>query len=281
MHFERMTPRIGARVTGLDLRKVTEADRDELRLYLEKYLVLFFAHQQLDLADYRRLGEAMGEIEISPTLSTMDGEWKVIQTLEATPDTPRGRFADHWHSDMPYVENPSYATIIWPEILPSLGGDTLWSNMYAAYEALPDSFRRMLDELEGVNIRAVKGESYHEATHPLVRVNPKTGQRGIYATSMFTKRIVGLSDIESSKLLDLLFAHLSSPDFQVRFRWSPGYLVMWDNRFTQHYAVNDYTERRRMLRMTLAGDRPIGVRDFENPTPDLAGAGAAVTEGRA
>jgi taurine dioxygenase len=263
MMVEEITPRIGAIVTGLDVRSLAKSDREHMRELLERHLVLVFPDQKINLGDLENFGEVMGEIEVSPTLKKMDGEWEVIQMLEASGDTARGRFADHWHSDMPYVECPSYATIIWPEILPRLGGDTLWSNMYAAYEALPDAIRRLVDDLEGVNIRAAPGQSVYEAIHPIVRVNPVDGRCGLYVTSMFTKRIVGLSDGEGQKLLDLLFTHLSSPDFQMRLRWKSQYLVIWDNRFTQHYAVNDYNERRLMLRMTLSGDRPLGPTQFD------------------
>ncbi len=263
MKFERLTPAIGARVTGIDLRQITRDHRDELRGHLEQHLVLFFAEQDLDVPAYKRFGEALGELEIPPTLPTLDDAFKVVHYLDITPGTfQRGAFADRWHSDVPFQECPPYGSILRPEILPPLGGDTLWASMYAAYEALPDSLRRLADDLMAVNAVDLTGKPRHEATHPVVRVNPATGRRGLYVNSIFTKNIVGLTPADSAKLLDLFYTHIGSPDFQVRFRWTSDIVAVWDNRFTQHYAVNDYAERRRMLRMTMSGDRPIGPREY-------------------
>lgn len=97
--------------------------------------------------------------------------------------------------------------------------------------------------------------------HPVVRVDPATGRRGLFVNRLFVKQIVGLDDTESRNLLELLFSHLASPEFQIRFRWTPDIVAVWDNRFAQHFAVRDYKERRRMHRIALAGERPLGPAD--------------------
>ena len=261
MRLERLTPHIGARVTGIDLATVGRGAREELRAVLEAHLVLFFADQSMDVQAYKRFGEAMGELEVTPLLPSLGGGMEVVHFVEAMPNQPRGTFADRWHTDVPFRERPPYGSILRPEILPPLGGDTLWASMYAAYEALPDSLRRLADELEAVHAVA-RPQGAEWFVHPVVRVNPVTGRRGLYVNRMYTQNIVGLGQAESSKLLDLFYSHLALPDFQVRFRWSMDVIAIWDNRFTQHYAVADYRDRRRMLRMTMTGDRPIGPRDW-------------------
>jgi taurine dioxygenase len=264
MRLERLTPHLGARVTGVDLAGVGRGAREELRALLETHLVLFFADQSLDPPAFRRLGEAMGELEVTPLLPSLGGDLAELHYVEAARDQPRGTFADRWHTDVPFRERPPYGAILKPEVLPSIGGDTIWASMYAAYEALPDSLRRLADELQAVHT-SPNPNAPEWCVHPVVRVNPATGRRGLYVSRMYATRIVGLTDAESRQLLELFFNHAAAPDFQVRWRWSPDIVAMWDNRFTQHYAVADYAERRRMLRLTLNGDRPIGIQDYRAP----------------
>ena len=264
MDVEQLTPYIGARVSGLDLADVRRIDREDMRTLLEKHLVLFFTNQTLNLPAFKRFGEAMADLEVTPFLPTLGGELEEIHSVEAAPGQIRGSFSDQWHSDVSCRECPPYGSILRPDVLPALGGDTLWASMYAAYEALPDTLRRLVDDLDAVHLAAhPEGKFRHESVHPIVRVNPVTGARGLYVNGAFTKSIVGMTATESAKLLELLYTHIASPDFQVRLRWTHDIVAVWDNRFTQHYAVVDYSGQRRMLRMTMAGDRPLGLRDFE------------------
>ncbi|NQZ99975.1 MAG: TauD/TfdA family dioxygenase [Myxococcales bacterium] len=159
-----------------------------------------------------------------------------------------------WHSDGSYYERPSHAALLQPAILASLGGDTLWASTNAA---LSDSLRRSLGDLRALHSAGTQGE----CVHPVVRVDPATGRRGLFVNRLFVKQIVGLDDTESRNLLELLFSHLASPEFQIRFRWTPDIVAVWDNRFAQHFAVRDYKERRRMHRIALAGERPLGPAD--------------------
>ncbi|QKR98386.1 taurine dioxygenase [Sphingomonas sp. CL5.1] len=258
MQVERITPHIGARISGRNLAEVTPADREELRALLEEHLVLFFTGQSLTAQQFLAFGEAIGELEITPLIPSLGGDLAPIHVLEASPKYGKGEFADMWHTDVPFRERPPYATILRPEYLPSLGGDTLWASMYAAYEGLSDSLRRFADGLEVLqSVTTAAGTLEH--VHPAVRVNPRTGRRGLYINSLFSKRIIGMSKLESDDVIRLFSTSATMPDYQVRHRWSPDVVAMWDNNFTQHYAVVDYREPRRMQRMTVVGEPVLGI----------------------
>jgi taurine dioxygenase len=160
--------------------------------------------------------------------------------------------------------------------LPALGGDTCWASMYAAYDALSEPMKAMLDGLVayhdilvplqkaiagghsvGTDLEAIRRD-WPAMTHPVVRTHPRTGRKLLYVNNNFTTRIAGLTAEESDVVLSFLLNHIQRPDFQVRFRWTPGSIAFWDNRCTQHYAVPDYTGSRRVMhRVTLTGDRPV------------------------
>ncbi|MCH2170529.1 TauD/TfdA family dioxygenase [Myxococcota bacterium] len=262
MELERISPHLGVRVTGIDLSQVTAADAEELNALVDKYLVVFFAEQTLEPRDFLRFGETLGELEPpeigAPQQPTLEGDLDRVNYLEVDERIPRGGFADIWHADGSYFERPSHGALLQPTILPTVGGDTLWTSTYAAYDALSDSVRRSLEDLSALH----SAGSLAEFVHPIVRVNPSTGRRGLFVNRLFAKLVVGLSEAESRNLLELLFNHLSSPDFQIRFRWTTDIVAVWDNRFAQHFAVRDYSERRRMLRLALAGEKPIGPNEF-------------------
>jgi taurine dioxygenase len=256
MKVERLTAHLGARVSGIDLTKLDDDRRPEIRALLEEHLVLFFVDQSLDPQRFKRFGEIVGSLEVTPLLPNLGGDLEAVHIVEAPPGVTRGAFADAWHTDVPFRERPPYATILRPEYLPSLGGDTIWASMYAAYEMMSEPLRRLADSLE-----VVQAASTLEFTHPAVRVNPVTGRRGLYINSVFSKKIVGVSTAESKKLIDMFCVLATPPDVQVRYRWTPDTVAMWDNRFTQHYATADYDEPRRMQRLTVIGDRVLGPGD--------------------
>jgi taurine dioxygenase len=268
MEVRRLTPHIGARVRGIDLATATPADRPMLRGLLEEHLVLFFEGQAFDLHAYKRFGEAVGDLEVTPLLPGLGDDLAEVHIVEAPPGRTRG-YADAWHTDVPFRELPPYATILRPEYLPSLGGDTLWASMYAAYEGLSDSLRRLADELDVVQgVSAPAGTFEH--VHPAVRVHPVTGRRGLNINSVFSKRIVGASRVESAELIRMFVALATLPDYQLRFAWSPDIVAVWDNRFTQHYASADYDEPRRMQRMTVVGEAVLGPRSARTATAAAA-----------
>jgi taurine dioxygenase len=171
---------------------------------------------------------------------------------------------------------PSY-TILQSELLPPLGGDTCFADMYAAWDALSPAMRELLSGLTATHdltktlTKAIAdGNSdadlgamqaaYPPVHHPIARVHPETGRTALFVNGNFTTRIDGLSEAESDAILAMLLAHVGSPAFQCRHRWSQGDLTMWDNRAVQHYAVPDYTSRRIMHRLTIAGDEPRGAQ---------------------
>jgi len=262
MKVERLTPHIGARVSGLNLADVRISDRDDLRALLEEHLVLFFIGQSLDLDQFQNFGEVIGDLEVTPVVPGLRGANDPVHAIEAPSGTRRGGFTDRWHSDIPYRECPPYATILMPEYLPPLGGDTCWASMYAAYEMLSGPLQRLADELYVVQY--VISDRYNgEYTHPLVRVNPKTGQRGLFINSVFSREFAGVSIEESEQLKDMFFTLSTLPDLQVRYRWTPDTVAIWDNRFCVHYACKDYGEPRRLLRLTVEGEPVIGLKPFD------------------
>lgn len=261
MQIERITPHIGARISGLDLAGLTIADRERMRTMLEEYQVLFFAGQAMTPAQYLGFGRVIGELEVTPLIPSLGGELEAIHVLESSPSYGKGEFADTWHTDVPFQPCPPYATILRPEILPPLGGDTLWASMYAAYEGMADSLRRFADSLEVLQSVTYKG-TVREHVQPAVRVNPRTGRRALYINARFSKRIMGLSEQESAEVIRLFCGIATLPDYQLRHRWTPDVVAMWDNGFTQHYATVDYTAPRKMQRMTVMGGEVLGVADW-------------------
>ncbi len=190
------------------------------------------------------------------------------------------RFGNDWHSDNSFFEEPSAATFLYGETIPPFGGDTIWASMERAYDALSLTMKKMLDGLVAVHSAShaydpkVTGEAKYrgeapiqyqysevveaEVRHPVIRTHPETGRKGIYVNPMFTERIVGMTDAESHALLAFLYEHSVKPDFTCRFQWKSGSVALWDNRCTQHYALDDYREFERiMYRVTIAGSRPV------------------------
>jgi taurine dioxygenase len=265
MEVERINPNLGARITGADIAQFTLADREVLHELLDEHLVLFFTGQELDPRQILSFAEVFGEIqppeEAAPFTPTLEGDLNRLHYVDVT-GTTRGTYSDIWHSDVSFFEAPTHGAVLQPETLPSLGGDTLWASMYAAYDALDASMKVLIEDLRAVHEAAMPG-NFTANSHPIVRVNPRTGRRGLFVNRLFTKRIEGLPPVESANLLEMLLAHCTLPDFQIRYSWTPDTVVLWDNRFTMHYAVRDYSEPRRMIRTSTRGERPIGPKEYE------------------
>ncbi|MFF0887507.1 TauD/TfdA dioxygenase family protein [Streptomyces sp. NPDC003456] len=280
IEIHKITARIGARVEGVDLtRPLDEATTTALREALNAHKALVLDAEGLDDAGQQAFVRHFGDITTAhPTVAAVDGAPNVLPV-----DSEGGRAANHWHTDVTFVLNPPQATSLRSVTVPPYGGETLIASSAAAYRDLPDSLRRLADTLWAEHTNdydyAVPGEDVDEeqaarraeftsityrTVHPVVRVHPLTGERGLFIGG-FAQRIVGLSAGESRKVLDLLQAYVTRPENVLRHRWSPNQLVLFDNRITQHYAVDNYDGLpRRLHRVTVAGEVPVGVEGKES-----------------
>ncbi len=275
LEIERLEPSIGARVHGVDLSRVTDDQVRSIRTALAEYKVLFFAgqhdlHPDSQIALGRRIGEVT---ESHPVVPGVDEQHPEIYAL----DSATGGFADVWHTDVTFVRRPPLGSVLRAVVLPPTGGDTQWADLELAYRSLSEPVRRLADQLVAVHDGTREfgyylaqreertkweGEEFRALVpieHPVVRVHPETGRRGLFVNPGFVSHIKDVSDAESRYLLDLFYAHITKPEHIVRHRWSVGDVVMWDNRSTVHYANRDYGDQRRVMhRITLRGDQPIG-----------------------
>jgi taurine dioxygenase len=165
---------------------------------------------------------------------------------------------NHWHTDGTALEFPPQAALLTPVELPSVGGDTMWASMYAAWESLSSHLQLLLDGLEAVHSTAKLPflDQTRRAVHPVVIRDPVTQRRALYVNSNWTERIVGMHDGESDALLSMLFAHVNTPEFHVRLRWQLGTVAVWEERVTQHRGVADFDGPRKLRRVAIPGDRP-------------------------
>ncbi len=267
-----LTGCIGAEVAGVDLNRLDDALWNEIRAVWLDHLVLFFPDQHLDPDAHAALGGRLGELEIHPYIPKLDDDHPQIVVL----DSDQGAKADTWHTDVTFSATPPLASILQMIECPPSGGDTLWSNQYLAYETLSDPVRDLLDGLSAVHTAMPFGHPEVNATHPVVRTHPETGRRSLFVNRTFTSHIVELRREESAALLEHLYRWSEQPRFQCRYRWRPGTLGMWDNRCTQHHAVNDYNDRRVIHRVTVLGDQPAGGRPRWRPFEETGSSAAAV-----
>lgn len=272
-HVERVGASLGAEVSGLDLKEPMSPETFQaFEAALIEHKVLMLRDQHLTTEQHVRMSRQFGELEVHPMRP--QGEFPEILVLDNHKDNPV-LSTDVWHSDTTFRKNPTKYTILRCQIMPKVGGDTLWANMEAAYNGLSEPIRKMIDGLRAVhdfqNFRVLfentdedraklrrMEELFPNPSHPVVRTHPVTGRKCIYVNPQFTLRIDGLEPAESRAILDVLFAQAQVPEYQLRLRWAPGTIVFWDNRSTQHYAANDYyPERRRMERTAVIGDVPV------------------------
>ncbi|MBW8270289.1 TauD/TfdA dioxygenase family protein [Caldovatus aquaticus] len=264
---------LGAEVHGVRLSPgMDAAEIAELRRLWLAHGVLFFRDQEhLGPAEFLGFARRFGEVVEYPFVKGLDGFPEITPVVKR--EGERRNFGGVWHSDTAYLERPPMATLLIARELPPAGGDTMFADMYAAYEALSPGLRRTLEGLRALNssrkadASATREDRMRdsgtgraevlEAEHPVVRTHPETGRRALYVNIGHTVRFAGWTEEESRPLLDYLFRHLTQPEFTCRFRWRPGSVAFWDNRCTQHYPLNDYHGHRRVMhRVTLAGDRP-------------------------
>ncbi|MEU1804404.1 TauD/TfdA family dioxygenase [Streptomyces sp. NPDC019937] len=245
---------LGAEIFGMDLTAINDADFERIRELLLRYLVIFFPDQShLTPEAHIALGKRFGEVEVHPFLPKVEG-YPELALIESD----KGGKADEWHIDVTFSPNPPVASILHLVTCPESGGDTMWSNQYLAYETLSEPYREMLDGLTAVHVLKAPEVGEMKAEHPVVRVHPETGRRSLYVTRMWSSHIPQLSRHESDTVLQFLFEHSEQPAFNCRYRWQPGAVAMWDNRATQHLAINDYSAYRKGQRVTILGDHPTG-----------------------
>ena len=266
------TPTLGATVTGIDLANVAAGDIEAVNAAIVEHKVLFFEDQHLDPEAQLAFARQLGEIDVAPFGPKHPdfGEMTVLDQV-----APKDQGADAWHTDNTYLPCPPSFTILQSVKLPELGGDTCFADMYAAFDALSFELQAFLCELTATHDltktlkRAIADgnadvdlasmqQQWPPVHHPVVRVHPDTGRKALFVNGNFTTKIDGLTSAESEAFLSMLLEHVGSPAFQCRHRWTPGTLTMWDNRCVQHYAVPDYTSRRVMHRLTIAGTQPTG-----------------------
>jgi alpha-ketoglutarate-dependent taurine dioxygenase len=275
----RLTVRIGAELTGISLREATDEQIDDVRTALLTHRVVFIRRQDLSAREQIDFARRLGPLtQGHPTLPVVDGEELILDL-----DSLAGGAANHWHTDVTFVDRPPMFSVIRAMVLPEVGGDTLWANTVSAYADLPDDIRQLADGLRAVHsnghdygrpdvvaLRAELGDvrlanlanfvsEVFETEHPVVRVHPETGERAVLLGG-FAHRLIGHNAAESVDIMRIIQSYVTRPENTVRWTWEEGDVAIWDNRSTQHYAIYDYgEERRRMQRVTTAGTRVEGL----------------------
>ncbi|TNE34161.1 MAG: taurine dioxygenase [Alphaproteobacteria bacterium] len=279
IEVQPLTSCIGAEIAGVDLsRELTDEQFGEVKDALVHNHVIFFRDQEVTPERQLTFAKRFGTPEVHPIVEGSNAHPELIEVLK--PAGEGASFGTGWHTDNTFFEKPTLYTMLYGIDIPPVGGDTLWADMAAAYDALSDKMKELLDGLVAVHSASIaydprttreKYEGKHslkykysdvvetEVEHPLIRTHDISGRKCIYVNPMFTLRIKGMTKEESAPLLKFLYEFSTKPEFVCRFRWQPKSVAMWDNSCTQHYAMNDYVQYRRfMRRVTIGGDtRPV------------------------
>jgi len=270
-----LSPNIGVEIRNVQLSGTLPAALvDEIKSRVARHKVVFFRGQDhLDDAGQEELAKRLGELVPHPTQHIREGSVAILEL-----DSGHGGRADQWHTDVTFVPAYPKYSVLRGITIPDNGGDTIWANTAAAYEALPDTLKRFADSLRAIHSnaydyashrpKATEAEQKHyeevfrsktfQTEHPVVRIHPETGEHTLILGS-FVQRFVGFDRFASAKLYELFQAYVTAPENTVRWRWKTGDVAIWDNRATQHVAVNDYGDARRIVRrVTISGDVPVG-----------------------
>jgi len=263
---------LGAELYGVDLCQDLSSDvYAEIRRLLIEHQVIFFRDQDISPAQHKALAESFGPIQTHPAYETVDG-FPEITILESTADKPSK--IEVWHSDMTFRKHPPLGSVLRSKICPPKGGDTMWASMTAAYQGLSKNMQEFLSTLEAEHdfsygfkeslaepggkerlAQAVKDNP--PVKHPVIRIHPENNQKVIFVNALFTTKIIGLPEKESSAILKFLYDHVITPEYTCRFKWEPNSIAIWDNRSTQHKPINDYYPSHRLLqRVAIDGDKP-------------------------
>ena len=251
LEIARLSAALGAEITNVDLAKVTEAEVEEIRSLLNEHKVIFFPGQKISMDEHVDFGSKFGELEGHPNLKKNNSHShpKVFELVAS-----EGGIADEWHTDITCQDQPALMSGVHMVKCPEIGGDTMWSSLSAAYDALSDPLKDLCDGLTALHDARPHGKPEKTAIHPVVRTHPETGKKILYVNEHFTRRIVEMSMDESDMLLSHLTKWVTRPEFTVRYNWTEGTIAMWDNRSTQHYVVNDFKDERIIQRVTIMGD---------------------------
>ncbi len=271
-------PALGAEVRGVDVSKPLDgATVAALRRALLDRLVIFFRGQDLTPEQHKAFAARFGPPQTDVFVRGMDADPEIMEVIKRAEDTRV--FAGNWHADVTFQDAPALGSVLYALEVPAVGGDTLFGNMYLAYEALSPGMRDLLDELTAVHCaypsydldsmaarnKQPGGMRYTDndprewtAEHPVVRTHPETGRKALFVNRSYTRRFTDMTEAESRPLLEFLLAHMARPEFTCRFRWAQGSVAFWDNRCAQHCPIADYPgERRVMHRVTIEGDKPV------------------------
>ena len=269
IEVEPLSPIIGAEIRGVDLSKpLGNQQFQEIHDALTEHLVIFFRDQDIELEQQKAFGRRFGKLHIHPTAPAPAGHPEVL-IIKADAKS-KAIAGNRWHTDVSCEAEPPMGSILHMRELPPSGGDTMFANMYEAYERLSEPVKQLIGglkawhESEHVH-RGTLGQKLREglsewprSLHPMVRTHPVSGKKALFVNAGFTTRIEGLSERESRAILDMLFEHVTTPEFQCRFRWREKSLAFWDNRCAQHYALWDYYPQSRLgYRVTVCGDKPV------------------------
>ncbi len=270
---EAITPVIGAGISGISLNKDLKSDTVE-KIYnaLIKYQVIFFREQNLTPESHLQLAKRFGDIDPGhPVYPHVEGFQSIVllkNDESSRPDT------NDWHKDLTFKSNPPFASILHGVSVPKIGGDTLWASMSAVYDSLTDGWKEDLEGLEAIHdMGTFRNDFYKEgginsvnsalkkvgsAVHKVIETHPISGKKYLNVNQSFTRNILNVSQGASDHILQFLFQLLARPEFQVRFHWQNNSVAIWDNRITQHYAVNDYLPNsRHMQRVTIINDKRV------------------------
>lgn len=272
---------LGAEIGGVDLsRPLDNAASAAIRRAFRDHLVLFFRGQRLTPEQQMDFTRLFGKLAVTPFVRPMEGYPYIVKVLKEAEERGISTFGNAWHSDFTSEPEPPLGSVLYALETPDHGGDTMFANMCAAYDALSPGMKRMLDGAKAVHVGKPYGTKYgppktmktsasieiernrpeadREVAHPVVRTHPATGRKALYVNPIYTLRFADMTEEESRPVLEYLYEHAVRPEFTCRFRWTRGALALWDNRCTLHYAINDYDgSRRLMLRTMIAGDRPV------------------------
>lgn len=276
-HFQvkPVAGRIGAEISGINLSADLPAHIvADIRAALVQYKVVFFKDQKLDDQSQEAFAQLLGRPIAHPTVPSKDGTHYLLEL-----DSKHGGRANSWHTDVTFDVNPPAFSILRAVTIPNAGGDTTWANAAAAYDDLSPELKMLAESLRAIHsneydyaayrsnvdkealdhYRKVFTSTIYETNHPVVRVHPESGEKSLVLGHFF-KKFEGLSSTDSTRLFEVLQSHVTRLENTVRWRWSVGDVVIWDNRATQHYAVNDYGDQHRVVRrVTVAGPVPVGV----------------------